>query len=147
MDVIVNAPPLEPVTLAPTFPATPLTSATVSVSPSGSVSLLITLPVVVDPAATVPVSATAVGAGLMTFQTNVCDVVTPDGSVAVMTTVYGPETLADGSIVPVMTPVFGSMLKPGGRVPPSPKLSTSLPSGSLKLPLTSSVTLPASLPL
>ncbi len=40
----VNVPPLEPVTLAPTLPATPLTALTVSVSPSGSVSLVITLP-------------------------------------------------------------------------------------------------------
>ncbi len=146
----VNVPPLEPVTLAPTLPATPLTALTVSVSPSGSLSTVpcvSTLPLAVAFSVVVKLSSTAVGAGLATFQVKICEVVAPHGSVAVIVTVYGPPMLAEGSIVPVMTPVAGSMLSPGGSVPPSLKVSTSLASPSVKLPLTSSVTGTLSVPL
>ena len=136
---MVNAPPLVPVTAVPTLPATPLTADTTSVSPSGSVSSVRTLPVVIEFSAVLKLLATAVGPGLVTVHVNVCEVVAPDGSVAVTVTVYGPEALADGSITPVMTPVTESMLNPAGR-PVDVKANTSVASGSLKLPLTSSDT-------
>ena len=137
-----NEPPLEPVTLVPTFPATPLTALTASVSPSGSVSSapsVRTLPVAVAFSVVEPLSSVAVGAGLATFQVKVCEVAAPLGSVPVIVTEYGPVTLALAAIVPVMTPVVGWMLSPGGS-PADVNVNVSLPSGSLKLAETSSVT-------
>ncbi|CAB3881471.1 hypothetical protein LMG26684_03603 [Achromobacter mucicolens] len=118
----VKVPPLEPVTAVPTLAALPLTCETVSVSPSGSVSLAstpfwaVTLSDVSS--SVVPLSLTAVGAGLVTSHLNSCEVEAPDGSVAVTTTEYtplAPPCEAEWSIVPVMMPVFGSMVRPGGR--------------------------------
>ncbi|CAB3689327.1 hypothetical protein LMG26685_04699 [Achromobacter mucicolens] len=118
----VKVPPLEPVTAVPTLAALPLTCETVSVSPSGSVSLAstpfwaVTLSDVSS--SVVPLSLTAVGAGLVTSHLNSCEVEAPDGSVAVTTTVYtplAPPCEAEWSIVPVMMPVFGSIVRPGGR--------------------------------
>ena len=140
----VNEPPLEPTTLAPTLPATPLTAPTVSVSPSGSVSLVITLPDAVAFSVVEFVLALAVGAGFVTVQTKVCAVAAPFGSVPVIVTLYGPPTLALAAIVPVMTPVVGWMLKPGGRLL-ALKVNVSLPSASAKLLLTSRVTTALSL--
>ncbi len=120
-----------------------------SASPSGSVSapapVVRTLPPVEAFSVMAALSLFATGAGFVTFQVNVCEVCAPDGSVAVIVTVYGPPTEALGSMVPVMRPVFGSMLSPGGNVPPSLKTRTSLPSGSLKFPETLRLTLPLSL--
>ena len=76
-------------------------------SPSGSLSFVRTLPVVEPFSEALPVSAVADGPGFVTFQVNVCDVVAPYGSVAVIVTEYGPVTLAELSIVPLMTPVVG----------------------------------------
>ena len=86
-----NVPPLLPVIAEPTLPVAPLTCETVSLSPSGSVSLAstpfwaLTLREVFSSVA--PVSLAAVGAGLLTSQLNSCEVVAPDGSVAVTVTV------------------------------------------------------------
>ncbi|CAB3930915.1 hypothetical protein LMG6000_01888 [Achromobacter insolitus] len=87
----VNVPPLEPAVAVPTLPLAPLTSETVSLSPSGSTSLArtpfwaSTLSVVSS--SVVPLSSAAVGAGLVTSQLNSWEVVAPDGSVAVTVTV------------------------------------------------------------
>ncbi len=86
----VNVPPPRPATAVPTLPGWLLTCETVSVSPSGSVSLARTpfwASTLSDVSSSVdPVSATAVGAGLVTSHVNSCEVDAPDGSVAVTVT-------------------------------------------------------------
>ncbi len=67
---IVNEPPFVPATMLPTLAPMPFTAATVSASLSGSVSLLITLPLVVAFSVVAPVSLTAVGAGFVTDHVN-----------------------------------------------------------------------------
>ena len=87
----VKVPPPEPATAVPTLAALPFTCETVSVSPSGSVSLASTpfcaLTFSVTSSSVLPVSFTAVGAGLVTSHSNACEVLAPAGSVAVTVTV------------------------------------------------------------
>ena len=145
VEEIVKLPPAEPATALPTLPATPLTSVTVSVSPSGSVSVpppVMTLPLTVAFSVVPNASSAAVGAGLETVQVKVCDVgVVP--SVAVTVTEYGPETLALAAMVPEMTPAF-EIDRPGGS-PVAEKVSVLLVSGSENEPETSTDTTSASL--
>ncbi|MNI33658.1 hypothetical protein D3C73_876180 [compost metagenome] len=81
-------PPLEPAIAAPTLPGWPLTCETVSVSPSGSVSLASTpssaLTLRPAPCLVAPLSSTAVGAGFLTSHEKSCDTEAPLLSVAVM---------------------------------------------------------------
>ncbi|MNL27342.1 hypothetical protein D3C87_1489290 [compost metagenome] len=93
----VKLPPWEPATAAPTLAALPLTCETCSASPSGSVSLpstpsarWSTFSVSAWPVS--PLSSTAMGSGLPTFQTKVCETVAPDESVAVTVILYSPFT-------------------------------------------------------
>ena len=95
---------------------------TVNSSPSGSESTPnpssseITLPVlVVLVTFTAAVLSVAVGPGLVTVQLNESVVVWPHGSVAVTTTLNGPSCEALLSIVPEMTPVSASIVKPVGK--------------------------------
>ncbi len=60
---IVNVPPLLPATALPTFVLTPLIADTVSVSLSGSVSFVSTLPLIVEFSVVVRVSFAALGQG------------------------------------------------------------------------------------
>ena len=60
---------------------------TLSGSPSGSLSLVSTLPLMAVSSAVVALSSTALGAGLATFQVNWVLVLAPAGSVAVTVTV------------------------------------------------------------
>ncbi len=75
--LIVNVPPLEPGTAPATLPATPFTAATVRTSLSGSVSFVRTLPLAVEFSVVAPPSLLAVGAGFVTVQMKLCDVVAP----------------------------------------------------------------------
>ena len=81
-----NVPPAEPATGAPTPPALPETETTCRGSPSGSVSLSSTLPVIGVFSPVVAVSSPAVGPGLVTVMVKVCVAVSPVVSVAVTTT-------------------------------------------------------------
>ena len=119
--------------------AGPDTSEYTSVSPSGSESLAATLPLMGVSSAVVNVSLPAVGGGLVTIQVKVCEVVTPNGSVAVMTTEYGLFTDAEWSIMPAITPVSGSIVRPAGRLL-AENASVSLMSGSAKCDATPNVT-------
>ena len=72
------------------------------------------------------VSSDATGAGLATLKVTVWVTVPPLPSDAVMVTVYTPPLtwLAAGSMVPVIRPVSGSMLRPAGS-PVAAKLRSS----------------------
>ncbi|MNL37750.1 hypothetical protein D3C87_1599120 [compost metagenome] len=93
----VKLPPLLPSTGLPTPAALSLTLDTLSVSPSGSVSLPSTPSVRwsttrVSSCLVAPSSSVAIGSGLPTFQRNVCDTDAPDLSVAVTVMRYSPLT-------------------------------------------------------
>ena len=61
------------------------------------------------------VSSTATGAGLFTVQVKVASSVPPLPSSTVTVTLYGPPCDALKSMVPVISPVAGSIDRPGGR--------------------------------
>ena len=125
---------------APTLAALPLTCDTVRVSPSGSVSFVSTpfaaSTVSVTPWSVPPSSLTAVGVGFLTSHAKSCETEAPLLSVAVMVTTYRPSAPpcdAERSSVPVMMPVAGSMVSPGGR-PEAEYVSTSPLSTSVNWP-------------
>ncbi len=124
-------PPLVPAMAMPTFVLLPLTVATVSVSLSGSVSFVSTLPVAFAFSVVDPASATAVGAGLVTVHVKLRVVVAPCGSVAVTLTENGPLTEALLAIVPLMMPFVGLIDRPAGK-PLAENVSVSVASGSEK---------------
>ena len=84
-------------------------------SPSGSESLPSTAIVTARSSSVVTRSSAATGAGLTIVQAKPLDRLAPDGSVAVTVTRYGPCPLAPAVSVPLIRPVAGSMLNPGGR--------------------------------
>ena len=93
---------------------------TVRASPSGSLSLPSRLPPTAVSSSVVKASSVATGGGLPTVQVKLWLLVRPPLSVAVIVTLYtpslpGPPWLAEASSVPLITPVTGSMLNPGGR--------------------------------
>nr|WP_231742886.1 hypothetical protein [Stieleria varia] len=139
-----NDPPFVPATELPTLPADPFTAETTRLSPSGSESTpfpslsVITFP---DNGAFSVVAkslSVAVGPGFVTVQTNDCVTDEPLGSVAVITTEYGLPTEASALNVPVICPAE-LIDNPGGSVPPSLNVKTSVASTSVKNPLTSRV--------
>ena len=69
-----------------------------------------------ESSATVAVSLFAVGAGLLIVHVNDVETVPPRlPSLAVMVTEYGLVCDAALSIVPLMTPVVGLIVRPAGR--------------------------------
>ena len=104
-----------------------------SESPSGSESVpLPSLSVMRLPLSEVTVSSVidavllvAFGERLSTVQVNDWETVSPASSVAVMVTLYGPPADASESMVPVISPVSGSIDSPGGNVPLSSNASVS----------------------
>ena len=130
---MVNVPPLFPATALPMLDPLPLTEPTVSVSLSGSVSFVMTLPLVDAFSVVAPASFTAVGAGLVTVHVNVCDAVALALSIAVTVTEYGPDRDALLAIVPEIKPVVGLMDRPDGR-PVAEKVKVFVVSTSLKFP-------------
>ncbi|CAM3667010.1 hypothetical protein BOFL111202_17735 [Bordetella flabilis] len=119
-------PPLEPATVAPPVGMSRSPAwMTCSVSPSGSLSRpapcglpVSTLPETVVSSVLVAVSFTATGPGLVTLQSKVSETEAPLASVAVTTTWYTPllpPCEAEWSMLPLMTPVLGSITRPGGR--------------------------------
>nr|WP_231742887.1 hypothetical protein [Stieleria varia] len=136
-----NDPPFVPVTELPTLPANPFTAETTRLSPSGSESTpLPSLSVITFPdngafSVVVKSLSVAVGPGFVTVQTNDCVTDAPLASVAVITTEYGLPTEASALNVPVICPAE-LIDNPGGSVPPSLNVSTSVASTSVKNPLT-----------
>ena len=100
-----------------TVPCPAVAVVTVSGSPSGSTSFAKTLTLVgAESSATVTASLCAVGAGLLTVHVNAVETVPPGlPSLAVTVTEYGPDCDALLSIVPLMTPVVGLIVRPAGR--------------------------------
>ena len=105
-----------PLPLITTLPLPAVADETVRGSKSGSVSLLRMLMILAVSSLVVAVSSFAVGAGLVTVQVKLVETVPPGlPSLAVTTTVYGPDCEAFLSIVPEIMPVLGSIVMPAGR--------------------------------
>ena len=122
-----------PLALTTTDPLAALMAVMLSVSPSESLSLARIARVIGVSSGVVAKSLAAVGTGLVMLQLKFCVTLPPLPSDAVTETAYVPARLALLSIVPEMTPVAGSMLRPGGR-PVALKLSGSLSTSEKLLP-------------
>ena len=137
--------------LMTTVPCGAVAAVTLSVSPSGSVSLARGVIVTGTSSFVLAVSLTAVGPGLLIVQANVRVVesgLTLFESVAVMLTLNTPllPWLADLSIVPVISPVAGLIERPVGR-PVAENVSVSPASISLNNGPSGSETLVPSTPV
>ena len=129
-----------PSRLIATVPLAADAAVTDSVSPSGSLSFASTFIVTGTSSLVDAISLAATGAGLVTVQMKVVETMPPLPSSAVIVTEYSPPFtwLAPAAIVPVISPVVWSILRPVGS-PIASYVSVS-PSISLKKPVTGKLT-------